>query len=87
MGEGAGDMPRQDCVSQVDLGMLYRLQQAKWKAANTNAMRDRTIGWVPCDLGKTIVIFWPAKLSPTREPSSALLGDCEQSGAIPRGIM
>lgn len=58
-------MPCQDCLSQVDLGMLYGLQQAKWNAANANAMRDQTTGWVPPAPGKAMFIFWPAKLSST----------------------
>lgn len=56
-------MPCQDCFSQVDLRMLYGLQQAKWNAAN--AMRDWTIGWVPPAPCTAMVIFWPAKFSPT----------------------
>lgn len=51
-------MPCQDCFSQMDLRMLYGLQQAKRNAAN--AMRDWTIGWVPPAPCTAMVIFWPA---------------------------
>lgn len=48
-------MPHQDCLPQADLGMLYRLQQAKWNVANTT--RDRTIRRVPQGPGNATVIF------------------------------